>query len=345
MSHATPAEEKMRLLSIDVGLKNLALCVLETGEADAPAGIVDWRVLDLVSDAPVFCKAVLQKKGTECGQRACFQGDLNGETHYYCGTHRALHTRLLEEPIPEITGEGSRCSKGKCRGRVEHRLDGAPLCPKHIQSVLKQLRARHAVTKVRGAKCRDVDPTELRIKMWRVLDALGHLLRADAVIIENQPSLKNPIMKSIAETLYNYFICRGLVDKELTGSTIRSIRYVSPSNKMKLSAEMSSSLGAIKNKALKYRKTKELSIQHARQLLSADEGGQRFLMQHTKRDDLADSLLQGIAHLAITGTPATSVRLTMTWPANSQSSSSDPCMASISSGQDPVDCPHASSEG
>lgn len=335
----------MRLLSIDVGLKNLALCVLETAGADAPAKILDWRVLDLVSDAPVFCRAVLQKKGTECGQRACFQGDSGGITHYYCGTHRALHTRLLEEPVPETAEIGTRCSKGKCRGRVEQRLEGVSLCPKHIQAALKQLRARHAVTKVRGVKCRDVDPTELRMKVWSVLDALSHLLDNDAVIIENQPSLKNPIMKSIAETLYNYFICRGLVDKELTGSRIVSIRYVSPSNKMRLSTEMSSSLGAIKNKALKYRKTKELSIQHSRQLLSADEAGQRFLMQHSKRDDLADSLLQGIAHLTLTGAPPTGVRLTMAEPANSLSSSSGPCMASISSERDPVDCPHASSEG
>ena len=334
----------MRLLSIDVGMKNLALCVMETAGADSPAVITDWRVLDLVSDAPVFCKALLQKKGTECGQRACFQGDIAGVTQYYCGTHRNLHTKLLEEPVPEGIDAGTRCSKGKCRGKVEHRLAGAPLCPKHIQSALQQYRTRHAVTKVRGAKCRDVDPTELRMKVWTRLDALAHLLEADSVIIENQPSLKNPVMKSMAETLYNYFICRGIVDKARTGSAITSIRYVSPSNKMKLSTEMSSSLGAIKNKALKYRKTKELSIQHARQLLSADEAGQRWLMQHSKRDDLADSLLQGVAHLASSGTPSTSVRLTMGGPANSLLSSSDPCTASISSGQGPADCPHASSE-
>ena len=37
----------------------------------------------------------------------------------------------------------------------------------------------------------------------------------DYVLIENQPSLKNPKMKSIAETLYSWFLIRGIVDKKV----------------------------------------------------------------------------------------------------------------------------------
>ena len=54
----------------------------------------------------------------------------------------------------------------------------------------------------------------------------------DYVVIENQPSIKNPKMKSVAETLYSWFLIRGIVDKEITN--LKNIHYLSPSNKLKI---------------------------------------------------------------------------------------------------------------
>ena len=52
------------------------------------------------------------------------------------------------------------------------------------------------------------------------LDRQGGAI-ANVVLIENQPVLRNPRMKTISETLFNYFLCRGIVDKERTKSTIK----------------------------------------------------------------------------------------------------------------------------
>ena len=57
------------------------------------------------------------------------------------------------------------------------------------------------------------------------------LLNVDHVVIENQPSLKNPKMKSVAETLYAWFLMRGQIDSV---NPIKNLTYMCPSNKLKV---------------------------------------------------------------------------------------------------------------
>ena len=62
------------------------------------------------------------------------------------------------------------------------------------------------------------------------------LLNVDIVIIENQPSLKNPQMKSIQMILYSYFLILGKVigygDNSI--KSIDKIDFCSASNKLKV---------------------------------------------------------------------------------------------------------------
>ena len=53
----------------------------------------------------------------------------------------------------------------------------------------------------------------------------------DEVLIENQPTLKNPTMKTISTLLYSYFVMRGITDKQ---GTISNVRFICPSNKLKV---------------------------------------------------------------------------------------------------------------
>ena len=45
-------------------------------------------------------------------------------------------------------------------------------------------------------------------KMVQELDKHPNFLECDSVIVENQPSLKNPTMKSIQMMVYSYFLIR-----------------------------------------------------------------------------------------------------------------------------------------
>jgi len=69
----------------------------------------------------------------------------------------------------------------------------------------------------------------------RKLHELPQLLDVDFVVIENQPSLKNPQMKSIQMILYSYFLILGkVIGNETTKSYIDKIDFCSASNKLKI---------------------------------------------------------------------------------------------------------------
>ena len=69
----------------------------------------------------------------------------------------------------------------------------------------------------------------------RKLHELPQLLDVDYVVIENQPSLKNPQMKSIQMILYSYFLILGkVIGNETTKSYIDKIDFCSASNKLKI---------------------------------------------------------------------------------------------------------------
>ncbi len=67
----------------------------------------------------------------------------------------------------------------------------------------------------------------------RKLDEIPELLsNIDIVCIENQPTLKNPTMKTIQVILYSYFLIRGKTDNK--EYPVRQISFISATNKLKV---------------------------------------------------------------------------------------------------------------
>ena len=65
------------------------------------------------------------------------------------------------------------------------------------------------------------------------LHELPYLLNVDKVVIENQPSLKNPQMKSIQMIVYSYFLMYGKVLNN-NENKIMDIDFCNASNKLKV---------------------------------------------------------------------------------------------------------------
>ena len=61
---------------------------------------------------------------------------------------------------------------------------------------------------------------ELNYDLIKTLESYKQFIDVDIVIIENQPTLKNPKMKAISSALYNYFLIRGIFDKKINKSNI-----------------------------------------------------------------------------------------------------------------------------
>ena len=142
----------------------------------------------------------------------------------------------------------------------------------------------------------------------RKLHEISQLLDVDIVIIENQPSLKNPQMKSIQMILYSYFLILGKV----IGNGVESKSYIekadfcSAGNKLKVydgpeiilkkknvKEEVKDEVK--KSSSVKYADKKKLAIEHAKYFLQKqDPKYLEFFETHKKKDDLADSFLQGL---------------------------------------------------
>jgi len=118
---------------------------------------------------------------------------------------------------------------------------------------------------------------------------LYNLLDVDVVLLENQPCLKNPTMKTIQIIIYTYFVINGL-HKE--NSTISKILFISAKNKLSF---YDGPAVECKLKS-KYSQTKYLGKEYTKYYLKDNQEKLDFFNSHKKKDDLSDSYLQGMSY-------------------------------------------------
>jgi hypothetical protein len=189
--------------------------------------------------------------------------------------------------------------------------------------------------------------TELFENIPIKLQEINELLNVDYVVIENQPSLKNPQMKSIQMILYSYFIILGKAVNFGEFKNIKNVDFCSASNKLKvydgpkivfqekvkkppklkkgevapeptLTPTPTATENIVKDEegdeivntdvvevskkkpTLKYADKKKLAIAHAQYYVDNNFTTYKdFFSSHKKKDDLADSLLQGLYYLKV----------------------------------------------
>ncbi len=223
----------MKILSFDIGIKNLAFCLL-----DDQGLIEDWGILNISID-PV-CNHCNKQNGKQCDKTAKYRIDDN---FYLCSSHKLL-----------------KIYKEKKKKNV----------PKKKNPML-----------------------DLGKNMVNILDKKDNFLNVDWVLIENQPALKNPTMKSIQMILYSYFLINGVSNQD---SLIENIEMINARNKLK----------AYKGPVIecdikdKYKKTKFLGIEYCKCMINENNIDDKFIELFNtskKQDDLADAYLQGMYKL------------------------------------------------
>lgn len=111
------------------------------------------------------------------------------------------------------------------------------------------------------------------------------LLDVDHVLIENQPCMKNPVMKSIQMILYTFYIMEKIKNKRII-----DIHLISASNKLKVYNGPDIVL-TVKSS---YTRRKKLAILHTNYFLKDNFIKLSYLNQHKKKDDLCDTYLQSL---------------------------------------------------
>ena len=131
--------------------------------------------------------------------------------------------------------------------------------------------------------------------LFQELDKIKqHVLAPNIILLENQPVLKNPTMKSMQMFLYSYYLIRhldlhnGLGDKNLQCYTASKkldlIKFFPQSEQTRIE----NILAQVKSG---YQKNKKMSILMVEYLLKGNTKWLEFFNKHPKQDDLADSLL------------------------------------------------------
>jgi hypothetical protein len=295
----------MKVLSFDIGVKNLAWCLTgdNVGESTACWSILDWGVWDLRIDLenepmrPEQC-IMSTNSGKPC----------NREPHWV-----------------EISGGviiGGLC---KCHGKHS----GAPYTSEHIKSLRKMsvsaLRNRATDMTIdtrRKLKGEILSEISNKMESWylykipplkksktiplplihkRILERLQDIhINVDKVVIENQPVRMNAMMKSVQMILWTTLrikmMDRGIVDPDVT--------FINASRKLTVIPDLTapnrdcfhilSSRDATRQaRGRSYADRKRESIQRVEQLLTMSGQTQHldWFKQNSKRDDLADCLL------------------------------------------------------
>jgi len=152
--------------------------------------------------------------------------------------------------------------------------------------------------KTKEKKCSKISLKDLSRNLYKKLEENSSFSNFDYVIIENQPVLKNPTMKSIQMILYSYFSF-----KSLNISNFKDLLLMNASNKLKVykgdvDSEDMKKINKLKSK---YSRNKKLSILHTNLLLKEHEYNSKnwceFFNKNKKKDDLADSFLMILYYL------------------------------------------------
>ena len=133
----------------------------------------------------------------------------------------------------------------------------------------------------------DRDIFNLSKIMINELNSKEYFLNHEVICIENQPALKNPVMKTVQMILYSYFMIEGATKD----TPVSEVHMINARNKLKVykGPEVECKFTD------KYKKNKYLSVEYTKNMiLEEDNKFIELFTESKKKDDLADAYLQGI---------------------------------------------------
>lgn len=305
----------MKILSWDVGIKHLAYCLIDYSEnmhkdtcGVQLQKILDWDNINLLEDENMKCYGFINSENDncECSKTPKYEYINGNDKYYFCTLHKKQIDKIDKNSIDIKNYKGvetciiKKANKDICGKPAKFKIcDSDKIiysCKLHCKKFLNNNNVLRKIIKPNASKAPiALIKTNLISALDKIMDNFKDI---DYVLIENQPSMKNPKMKSVAETLYSWFLIRGIVDKKLYN--LKNIFYLSPSNKLKINdKDINKEIDKLKDKSKKYKFTKQSAVIYTKKMLNDNNESEwdKFLNDNNKKDDLCDSYLQGLYFL------------------------------------------------
>ena len=268
----------MKILSIDVGIKNLSYCLFETQSSEVETKhikVLKWDNIDLSEKNNFKCIEV-DKNGL-CNKPAKFSKDQK----CYCLKHSKKHNYLQ---LPTEFKQ-SHLKKQKLQNLIDiadkYKLTyEKPTKKSNILGIIQEFINNNCYTPIIKTNATKVDLVTIgRNIQHKFNDIFVDVASIDTIIIENQIGPIANKMKTIQGMISQYFIMK---------NNNVNIEFVSASNKLK---------DFLPNEKIDYKQRKKLGIQTCLSIVNSDfrfKEWETFVNKHTKKDDLSDCFLQGL---------------------------------------------------
>jgi hypothetical protein len=195
-------EPPLKILAFDIGIRNLAWCLM-SAEGAGKVSLVGWQNYDLLTGAGH--EAPMEKVTCDrCSVRAAFQN--TGGTDASIAKTCLRHCPAERPPLKDLSG-GEVYRKLPALGVLRAAAVAKGCLPKKATKVtiLDALRAHYSlpIEKVKLKKAVEHELTMIHDSIRTFVQAnLGTFRQATHVLLENQPVLKNPTMKSVQILLF-----------------------------------------------------------------------------------------------------------------------------------------------
>jgi hypothetical protein len=266
----------MKILSIDVGIKNLAFCLFDKSPTAEQFKVSKWDVVNLSEEECFKCSFL--DKNVLCNKPAKFKKD----GLCFC----VKHSKKQQYQIPTSEQKPSFINKQKI-AKLYEIADSYNI---HYEPKIKKLDLVNTINQhiyktyfetIESKKANEVDLFNIGTNIKNKFNELfKHEGKIDYVIIENQIGPLAIRMKTIQGMIVQYFVMSNL--------NVDHIEFISASNKLKDCD--------VKDKE-KYSDRKKLGIAKCLGILTTDFRFNEhitYFNSHKKKDDLSDSFLQGL---------------------------------------------------
>lgn len=269
----------MKILSIDVGIKNLAFCLFDILPDTDPIQILKWDVVNLAEEETFKCNFI--DKQVLCNKPAKYQKN----TQCFCAKH--AKNQSYKVPVPEY--KSSSIKKYKLSKlhelAIKFDLTYEPKIKKtELATLINEYIDKIYLDVIERKNANDIDlffvGKMLKTKFNELFQEYDCI---NTVIIENQIGPLAIRMKTIQGMLVQYFIMSHL--------KVENIQFVSSANKLK---------DCDVQDKMEYADRKKLGIKMCLEYLNKHEKVNKYLSyfkSHKKQDDLADSFLQGLWYI------------------------------------------------